>query len=165
MKYNPDIHHRSYSRTMTSTDVLGGTKVLGYKIKNCMDWHALILKGMPAGVISHLNKKWGLTDKFMARMVGLSASTVSRKRKRANRSAGERLSLVQGDRLYRVARIIALAVDVFEDKASAIEWLNNKQTDLDDRVPRDMLQTFPETADVEKLLSHIKKAGPEARRN
>ena len=162
MRYNPDIQHRNYSRTMTSANVLGGTKILGHKIKNSLDWHGLILKGMPAGVISHLNKEWGLTDEFMARMVGLSAGTVSRKRNRTNRSAGERLSLVQGDRLYRVARIIALAVDVFKDKASALEWLNNKQTGLDDRVPLDMLQTFPETADVEKLFSHIKKAGREA---
>lgn len=24
-----------------------------------MDWHALILKGMQAGVISYMNKEWG----------------------------------------------------------------------------------------------------------
>ena len=95
-----------------------------------MDWHALIIRGMPAEVIPHMNRKWGLTDEFMARMVGVSVSTVSRKRKRANMSAGERLSLVQSDRLYRVARTVALAMDVFEDKASALEWLNSKQISL-----------------------------------
>lgn len=77
----------------------------------------------------------------MARMVGVSVSTVSRKRKRANMSAGERLSLVQSDRLYRVARTVALAMDVFEDKASALEWLNSKQAGLGSRVPLDMSQT------------------------
>ncbi|GEM_PF-5817390 len=59
MRYNPNIHRRRYMRMMTTADVLGGTKVLGHKIKNSMDWHALILRGMPAEVISHMNRKWG----------------------------------------------------------------------------------------------------------
>ena len=157
MRYNPDIYNRSYSGKITLANVLGGTKVLGGKIRTPMDWHNLILKGMPAGVISHLNKEWGLTDEFMAQMMGLSVGTVSRKRKKANISAGERLSLVQSDRLYRVARIIALGVDVFEDKAYALKWINNKQPIFGGRVPLYMLQTAPETAEVEKLLCHLKK--------
>jgi hypothetical protein len=38
---------------MTTAEVLGGTKALGQKIKDSMDLHSLILKGMLAGVISH----------------------------------------------------------------------------------------------------------------
>lgn len=162
MRRSPNIHRRRYMKMMTTVDVLGGTKVLGHKIKNSMDWHALILRGMPAEVISHMNRKWSLSDHFIARIVGVSVSTVSRKRKRANMSAGERLSLVQSDRLYRVARIVALAVKVFEDKASVLKWLNSKQLGLGGRIPLDMLQTAPETAEVENLLSCIKKAGLKA---
>ena len=153
MRY-PKFHSswQHHIRMITTADVLGNAKVLGQKITKSMDWHSLILKGMPAGVLSHMNKEWGLTDEFMARMVGLSAGAVSRKRKRADMSAEERLSLVQGDRLYRVGRIIALATNVFEDKASALEWLNSKHTSLDGHVPLDMLQTTPGTAEVENLL-------------
>jgi putative toxin-antitoxin system antitoxin component (TIGR02293 family) len=162
MRY-PELHRRRHlSRMITTVDVLGGAKVLRCKIKNSMDWHALILKGMPAGVLSRMNKEWGLTDKFMAGMIGLSAGTVSRKRKRADMSSGERLSLVQGDRLYRIARIMAFAVVVFEDKTSALKWLNSKQTGFGGRVPLDMLQTAPETVEVENMLSNLKNAALKA---
>jgi putative toxin-antitoxin system antitoxin component (TIGR02293 family) len=152
MRYKPDIYHRSYSGKITSANVLGGTKVLGEKIRTPMDWHNLILKGIPAGVIDRLNEKWGLTDIFIARIVGASARTISRKRQ----IAGERLSTVQSDRLYRIARIIALAVDVFEDKETALEWLNKRQPGLGSRTPFDMLQTAPETAEVESLLYRLR---------
>jgi putative toxin-antitoxin system antitoxin component (TIGR02293 family) len=155
-------YRRHNGRMMTTADALGGVKALGQKIENGLDWHSLILEGIPAGVISHMHKKWGLTDEFMAQIFGLSAGAVSRKRRRSHMSAGERLSLVQGDRLYRIARIIAIAVDIFGNKASALKWLNSKQTGLGDRVPLDMLQTFPGTAEVENLLSDIKKAGLKA---
>lgn len=31
---------------------MGSTKILGQKIKNSRDWHALILQGMPARIIA-----------------------------------------------------------------------------------------------------------------
>ena len=45
MRYNPDIHHRNYSRTMISANVLGGTKILGHKIKSSLDGQVLKPKG------------------------------------------------------------------------------------------------------------------------
>jgi len=45
MRYSPDIHHRNYSRTMTSANVLGGPKILGHKIKNSMDGQVRKPKG------------------------------------------------------------------------------------------------------------------------
>ncbi len=49
MRYNPDIQHRNYSRTMTSANVLGGTKILGHKIKNSLDGQVRKPKGNSHG--------------------------------------------------------------------------------------------------------------------
>ncbi len=78
------------------------------------------------------------------------------KRQKTTISTGERLSTVQSDRLYRIARIIALAVNVFKDKETALEWLNKIQPGLDSRTPLDMLQTAPETAEVGDLLYRLR---------
>ncbi|RJQ47182.1 MAG: DUF2384 domain-containing protein, partial [Nitrospiraceae bacterium] len=83
-----------------------------------------------------------------------AAAGKSRKGKITEVSA-DRLSPVESDRVYRFARIIALAEDVFEDKEEALEWLKNPQYGLGGRIPFDMLQTDAGAREVEELLIRI----------
>ena len=69
--------------------------------------------------------------------------------------AKDRLSPVESDRVYRFARIIAMAEGVFEGKNEALEWLNSPQHGLGARVPFDMLQTDAGAREVEELLLRI----------
>ena len=137
------------------TTVLGGEKELGQKVKSRIDFDALIQKGIPLGVISHIKKEFNLPDEVIARIIGVSPRTVSRRRKTVKIPAKERLSPVESDRVYRFARIVALAEDVFEDKKEALEWLNSPQYGLGGRVPFDMLQTDAGAREVEELLIRI----------
>ncbi len=140
---------------ITVTAVLGGEKELGQKVKSRIDFDALIRKGMPLGVIFHIKKEFNLPDEVIARIIGVSLRTVSRRRKTVKIPAKERLSPVESDRVYRFARIVALAEDVFEDKKEALEWLNSPQYGLGGRVPFDMLQTDAGAREVEELLIRI----------
>lgn len=140
---------------MTVTAVLGGKKELGQKVKSRIDFDALIKKGMPSGVISHIKKAFDLPDEVIARIVGVSPRTVSRRRKTMKIPAGERLSSNESDRVYRFARIVAAAEGVFGDKKEALEWLNSPQHGLGGHVPLDMLQTDAGTREVEELLTRI----------
>ena len=140
---------------ITVTAVLGGEKELGQKVKSRIDFDALIQKGIPLGVISHIKKEFNLPDEVIARIIGVSPRTVSRRRKTVKIPAKERLSPVESDRVYRFARIVALAEDVFEDKKEALEWLNSPQYGLGGRVPFDMLQTDAGAREVEELLIRI----------
>ena len=138
--------------------ILGGKKELGQSVKSPMDFDALIRKGMPLGAMYHVKKQFKLSDEVLARIIGASLRTVARRRKAAQEprvAAEERLSPVQSDRLYRFARIIALAEDVFESTAEAFEWLNGKQHGLGGAVPFDMLQTDAGAREVEALLIRI----------
>ena len=137
------------------TAVLGGEKELGQKVKSRIDFDALIKKGIPLGVIFHIKKEFNLPDEVIARIIGVSPRTVSRRRKTVKIPAKERLSPVESDRVYRFARIVALAEDVFEDKKEALEWLNSPQYGLGGRVPFDMLQTDAGAREVEELLIRI----------
>jgi len=160
---------------MTVTAVLGGEKELGQKITRRIDFDALIKKGIPLGVIAHIKKELNLPDEVIARIIGVSPRTLARwrktvkmpakairgavaekpRREKATPSASERLSPVESDRVYRFARIVALAEDVFEDKKEALEWLNSPQYGLGGRVPFDMLQTDAGAREVEELLIRI----------
>lgn len=161
--------------------VLGGEKELGQKVKRRIDFDALIRKGIPWGVISHIKKEFNLPDEVIATIIGVSCRTVARRRKsgrvpvksprvvvsrkpdkkgKANlmeskTPSGARLSPVESDRVYRFARIIALAEDVFEDKDEAIEWLKSPQHGLGGLIPFDMLQTDAGAREVEELLIRI----------
>ena len=76
-------------------------------------------------------------------------------KKKAPLIASERLSPVESDRVYRFARIIALAEDVFEDRDEALEWLNSPQHGLGGLLPFVMLQTDAGACEVEELLVRI----------
>jgi len=106
-------------------------------------------------VIFHIKKEFNLPDEVIARIIGVSPRTVSRRRKTVKIPAKERLSPVESDRVYRFARIVALAEDIFEDKKEALEWLNSPQYGLGGRVPFDMLQTDAGAREVEELLIRI----------
>lgn len=148
----------------TVTSVLGGEKKLGQKVSRRIDFDALIKKGIPWGVISHIKKAFNLPDEVIARIIGVSPRTIARRRlagtaslksRKAKSAASERLSPVESDRVYRFARIIALAEDVFENKEEALEWLKNPQYGLGGHVPFDMLQTDAGAREVEELLTRI----------
>ena len=142
----------------TVASILGGEKELGQKIQNPIDFDALIKKGIPSRVMYHVKKKFNLTDEVLALIIGASLRTIARRRKAAeirHTASMERLSPVESDRLYRFARIIALAEDVFESKEDALEWLNSAQHGLGGAVPFKMLQTDAGAREVEELLIRI----------
>ncbi|OPY70736.1 MAG: hypothetical protein A4E57_00353 [Syntrophorhabdaceae bacterium PtaU1.Bin034] len=138
--------------------ILGGEKELGQRIRKPVDFDALIKKGMPWAALYHVKKQFDLPDETLARIIGVSLRTVARKRsgsQRPDEPAAKRLSPVESDRLYRFARIVALAEDVFESREDAIEWLNTKQHGLGGAVPINMLQTDAGSREVEELLLRI----------
>lgn len=157
----------------TVTAVLGGEKELGQKVSRRIDFDALIKRGIPWGVISHIKKAFNLPDDVIAMIIGVSPRTIARRRHTVKTSvnpsgasgksrklriadtSADRLSPVESDRIYRFARIIALAEDVFEDKEEALEWLKSPQYGLGGHVPFDMLQTDAGAREVEDLLIRI----------
>ena len=158
----------------TVTSVLGGEKQLGQKVARRIDFDALIKKGLPWGVVSYIKTAFNLPDEVIARIIGVSPRTIARRRKSlkvpAKKTAAisgksrrkkapvvksERLSPVESDRIYRFARIIALAEDVFEDREEALEWLNSPQYGLGGGLPFDLLQTDAGAREVEELLIRI----------
>lgn len=130
--------------------ILGGTESLGHSVKGAMDLVDVIEKGIPWEAVLHVKSLFMLTDREFAETLGMSQRTLSRKRK-----AAERLTPVASDRLYRMARIFALAKDVLEDEKRAMTWLRQQQVGLGGRTPLELMHTEAGAREVEDLLGRI----------
>lgn len=131
--------------------VLGGTRALGRAVHNQLDLADLIASGIPNCAVESLRRRLHITEQELANSLGVSAKTLQRAA--ARRPA--RLTPAQGDRLYRLARIVAMAEQVFEDTERAYCWLREPQRGLGARVPLSLIATEVGAREVEDLLGRI----------
>ena len=59
------------------------------------------------------------------------------------------------DRLYRPARLVAIARVVLEHDDKAVYWLTHEQPGLGDRRPIDLAKSEPGAREIENLLLRI----------
>lgn len=138
----------------TSTDhvaqILGGARVLGSRTKSADDWMRMIETGLPAAAAEALKEVVGLDDPNMATTLGISIRTLARVR-----ASQSRFDSVVSDRLYRLARLVAIARVVLEHDDRAVQWLTQPQPGLGDRRPIDVAKSEPGAREVENLLLRI----------
>ncbi len=130
---------------------MGGYRALGRRVRTPVEMAALIESGIPHGVAQHLRERLNLTERELAEGLGVSAKTLQR----LSRRRAARLTPGQGDRLYRLARLVALAEEVFEDRDRAHGWLREAQRGLGGRVPLELMRTEVGAREVEDLLGRI----------
>lgn len=115
----------------------------------------MIAEGFPVAAVARLKQLTGLSEKEMAQTVGMSRRTLSRRIQQANLDATKRLSAVESDRLYRLARIVGKAADVFGDETTALSWLKEPLSALRGQTPLEVVKTEPGVQPVELLLGRI----------
>lgn len=134
----------------TVAEVLGGRRALGASPRTALQWQKVILAGMPVQSAEALKGGLALADRSFAELIGISEKTLSRAR------AGKgRLDPVASDRLFRLARILALATEVLEGEEPAVRWLKRPQPALGGRSPLSLLVTDAGRDEVERLLLRI----------
>lgn len=92
----------------------------------------------------------GLPREQATKAVGLSARTLARRKSEGRFHADE------SDRLLRLARVYARAVDLFEGRADAArEWLLSPQRALGDSTPLEYAATDLGAREVETLIGRL----------
>ncbi|MBI3373677.1 MAG: DUF2384 domain-containing protein [Betaproteobacteria bacterium] len=137
-------------QTTAIAEFLGGKSKLGERPANAADWQRVIERGIPASSAEALKGNLAVSDRVLAALLGISEKTLSRAR-----TAHTRLDPVSSDRLFRVARIGALAIEVLEDRGRAFGWLKCPQIGLGGKAPLSLLGTDIGRDQVEKLLLRI----------
>jgi putative toxin-antitoxin system antitoxin component (TIGR02293 family) len=132
---------------------LGGKGALGRSLSNDRDLRDAIREGFRPLVLNELMRGSGLTLKELAGALDLSTRSLQRRR------SGGRLARYESDRLYRLARIVALASDSLGDRARAMRWLKRPNRALGNSAPIAALDTEPGARQVENVLGRIAFGG------
>jgi putative toxin-antitoxin system antitoxin component (TIGR02293 family) len=131
---------------------LGGKRVLGRSLANDRDLREAIRKGFPHAVLGELMRASGLTLKELAEALDLSPRSLQRRRR-------GRLARFESDRLYRMARLLALARETLGDGARAGRWLKRTNRALGGVAPIAAIDTELGARQVENLLGRIAYGG------
>lgn len=132
---------------------LGGEQTLGRGFSTHWDMREAIRQGFPPAVVEELMRASGLTLKELAGALDLSPRSLQRRR------ASGRLASFESDRLYRLARIVAIANEYLGDHGRATRWLKHPNRALGGLAPVAAIDTELGARQVENILGRIAYGG------
>ena len=132
---------------------LGGEQMLGRALSSVRDMREAIREGFPPAVVKGLMRASGLTLKELANALDLSPRSLQRRRRSG------RLARYESDRLYRLARIVALANAYLGDHERALRWLKHPNRAFGGLAPVAALDTELGARQVESILGRIAYGG------
>lgn len=132
---------------------LGGEQTLGRALASDRDMREAIREGFRPAVVEKLMRASGLALKELANALDLSARSLQRRRHMG------RLARYESDRLYRLARIVALTDEFLGDHGRAIRWLKRPNRALGGIPPIAAIDTELGARQVENILGRIGYGG------
>ena len=132
---------------------LGGEAVVGRTLRTDNDLRSAIREGFPQPVVGSVMHSAGLTLKELSATLDLSPRSLQRRRQEG------RLARYESDRLYRLARIVALAKRYIGDEETAGRWLRRANRALGGNTPLAMMDTEMGARAVESVLGRIAFGG------
>lgn len=132
------------------SDILGGTQTLKHRVRTLNDLHDLVTAGLPKGsvraLLTHLSEHYPVEVQPLRDFIAPPA-TLKRRR--------TRLSPAESQRLERLARIVAMTEQVWQETTAAAEFLTRRHRVLGGRTPLQMATTDLGVRQVEELLASI----------
>jgi putative toxin-antitoxin system antitoxin component (TIGR02293 family) len=132
---------------------LGGKQAFGRSLSKDSDMREAIREGFPPAVVEELMRASGLTLKELAAALDLSPRSLQRRRR------GGRLARYESDRLYRLARIVAIANEYLGDQGRTTRWLKHSNRALGGVAPIAAIDTELGARQVENILGRIAYGG------
>jgi len=113
----------------------GARELMGRTLRTDNDLRAAIREGFPQQVVGSVMNSAGLTLKELSATLDLSPRSLQRRRHQG------RLARYESDRLYRLARIVALAKRYIGDEETATRWLRRPNRALGGNNPLELIDT------------------------
>jgi putative toxin-antitoxin system antitoxin component (TIGR02293 family) len=135
--------------------VLGGSRTLKQHVRTLNDLHEMVAEGLPKSsvraLLTHLSEHY-LVDLQPLRDFIAPPATLKRRR--------TRLSPAESQRLERLARIVAMTEQVWQEATAAAEFLTRGHRALGGKTPLQMATTDLGVRQVEELLASIEYGLP-----
>ena len=136
--------------TRKVVSVLGGTKKIGRSIRSDRDLEKIVTEGLPAELVEIVVDRIypNASNKYYGQVVP---------RATLNRKLNSKLSLPlqYSEKVERLARIYAFALEVWESEEDAREFMTKKHPMLDDRTPFETAMTDLGARQVEQVLGRL----------
>jgi putative toxin-antitoxin system antitoxin component (TIGR02293 family) len=129
--------------------VLGGEKILGRGVRNDSEVEECVRHGLPIGVLDAMLERSVLESTELFGWIIPRRTLAHRVKKK------QRLCLEESNRISRVARIYALALDTFGNEEKARRWLRKPLRQFGGRTAMQMLETELGAHQVETILGRI----------
>lgn len=130
-------------------ELLGGERVLRRKLSGPLEMVEALRAGLPYKSLEAVMAALGLSREEASAVLSVPLRTLVR------RKQDRRLRADESDRLYRLARVAARAVQVLESAEKAALWLRRPNRALGGVVPLELLDTEAGTQEVEAVLGRI----------
>jgi putative toxin-antitoxin system antitoxin component (TIGR02293 family) len=129
-------------------EVMGGKAILGSRVRSIADLEKTISRGLPKRALR-------LTIERVYSSSGDIRRTMFRIVPEATFKRRVRLSHAESERTERLARVIAAAEHVWDDREDAREWLTKVHPELGTRTPLESAMTELGARRVEEVLDRL----------
>jgi putative toxin-antitoxin system antitoxin component (TIGR02293 family) len=147
------IDDRMVNELNAVVEELGGKAALGRAPTTEAELRSAIRAGFPRQVVDSVMDSAGLTLKDLSLSLNLSPRSLQRRGRQG------RLARHESDRVYRLARIVALARHYIGDKDSASRWLKRPNRALGGSPPLELMDTEAGAREVENVLGRVAYGG------
>ncbi|VGO20091.1 type II RES/Xre toxin-antitoxin system antitoxin [Pontiella sulfatireligans] len=110
---------------------------------------ARIKEGLPTASFEKLRKEFGVSAVELAKTLNINMRTLSR------RKQSGRLDIDESERVYRLARLFQIALNLFEDADLVRRWFAGPKEIYGGLTPLNYADTEPGAQEVEKLLRRL----------
>jgi putative toxin-antitoxin system antitoxin component (TIGR02293 family) len=129
-------------------EVMGGVAILGHEVRSLQDLESSVSDGLPKIALRRTLERVYSTAGDVRQAINRVVPEATFKRR-------TRLSKGEGERTERLARVIAAAEYVLDDREDAREWLTTQHFELDGRTPLQAAETELGARRVEWVLDAI----------
>jgi putative toxin-antitoxin system antitoxin component (TIGR02293 family) len=130
-------------------EVLGGLRVLGSSITSILELNDAVERGLPKATLRNVARRVypdAADQRAMMRRI-IPEATFKRRR--------ERLSPAESERTERLARVVATAEDVWQDRDQARRFLTTPHPEIGGRTPLDAARTELGARQAEEVMARI----------
>lgn len=131
-------------------EILGANKTpTGKQAHKPVPLRDQVRAGLRFSTLESFQRRYRLSPEQLRELIDISERTISRRR------LEQRLTKSESDRLYRVARVAAMAEDLFGSPAAAESWLKEPNPALGHVTPLSLMDTDEGTQTVTDILGRI----------
>jgi putative toxin-antitoxin system antitoxin component (TIGR02293 family) len=130
-------------------EVLGGVRILGRSVTSLLELNDAVERGLPKSTLRNVARRVFPDTAEQRTMMQRIVPEATYKRRR------ERLSPAESARTERLARVVAMAEDVWQDRDQARRFLTTPHPEMGGKTPLDAALTELGARQAEEVMARI----------